>query len=136
MRDFLFSLFSEELDSLSLEMPRLCLCYPVGSNVNGGLRMPERNDLSHHILPTSAQLIGVCLTVISLVKLLHLGQVGSLLDKLLAIDTVLFLVSAGLSYAAMRGVRSENLEKYADQFFILGLFGLGGCAILFAFELI
>lgn len=98
--------------------------------------MPERNDLSHHILPTSAQLIGVCLTVISLVKLLHLGQVGSLLDKLLAIDTVLFLVSAGLSYAAMRGVRSENLEKYADQFFILGLFGLGGCAILFAFELI
>lgn len=98
--------------------------------------MSERNDLSQHILPTSAQLVGVCLTVISLVKVLHLGQAGSLLDKLLAIDALLFTISTALSYASMRGVKSESLEKYADQFFMLGLLELGICAILLSFEII
>ncbi len=98
--------------------------------------MHEPNDLSQHILPTSAQLVGVCLTVISLIKVLHIGQVGSLLDKFLAIDSLLFTISATLSYASMRKSESANLEKYADQFFMLGLLELGGCAILLSFELI
>jgi hypothetical protein len=98
--------------------------------------MSERNDLSHHILPTSAQLVGVCLTVISLVKVLHIGQVGSLLDKLLAIDALLFTISATLSYAAIRESESTKLERYADQLFMVGLLELGGCAVLLAFELI
>lgn len=98
--------------------------------------MSQRNDLPHHILPTSAQLIGVCMTVISLVKLLHLGGIGSALDKVLAITTVFFMVSAALSYLSMRRPQSEYMEKYADQFFMLGLLSLGGCAVLLAFELI
>jgi len=98
--------------------------------------MSGRNDLSQHILPTSAQLVGVCLTVISLVKVMHLGQAGSILDKLLAIDALLFTISTTLSYASMRGLQSSNLEKYADQFFMLGLLELGVCAVLLSFELI
>ena len=93
-------------------------------------------DLSEHILQTSAQLVGVCLTVISLIKVLHIGRVGSLLDKFLAIDALLFTVSATLSYASMRGKDSARLEKYADQLFMLGLLELVICAILLAFELI
>ena len=96
----------------------------------------QSNDLSQHILPTSAQLVGVCLTVISLVKVLHLGQAGSLLDKLLAIDALFFTISTALSYSSMRGEKSANLERYADQFFMLGLLELGGCAVLLAFEII
>lgn len=98
--------------------------------------MAERNDLSQHILPTSAQLVGVCLTVISLIKVLHFGRVGSLLDRFLAIDALLFTVSATLSYASMRRGESARLEKYADQFFMVGLLELGGCAILLSFEII
>lgn len=98
--------------------------------------MSDHNDLSHHILPTSAQLVGVCITVISLVKALHIGHVGSLLDKLLAVDAILFTVSASLSYASMRSIKSARLEKYADYFFMLGLLELGGCAILLSFELV
>ena len=98
--------------------------------------MSERNDLSQHILPTSAQLVGVCLTVISLVKILHIGQLGSLLDRFLAIDAVLFTASATLSYASMRGIKSVSFEKYADQFFMLGLLELGVCAVLLSFEII
>jgi hypothetical protein len=98
--------------------------------------MSERNELSQHILPTSAQLVGVCVTVISLVKLLHIGQVGYLLDKLVAIDAVLFTISAVLSYVSIRGGRFTHWERHADQFFIFGLVGLGVCAVLLAFELI
>lgn len=98
--------------------------------------MSEHHDLSRHILPTSAQLVGVCMTVISLVKLLHFGQVGSLLDKFLAIDALFFTVSAALSYASMRGIKSASLEKYADLFFMLGLLELGGCAVLLSLEII
>jgi len=101
-----------------------------------GLTMSERNYLSQHILPTSAQLVGVCLTVISLVKVMHIGQAGSLLDKFLAIDALLFTISTALSYASMRGVKLAYLEKYADQFFMLGLLELGVCAVLLAFEII
>jgi hypothetical protein len=98
--------------------------------------MSEHNDLSRHILPTSAQLVGVCMTVISLVKALHIGQVGSMLDKLLAVDALIFTVSAVLSYASIRGLKSVSLEKYADQFFMVGLMELGVCAVLLSFEII
>lgn len=98
--------------------------------------MYDRKDLSQHILPNSAQLVGVCITVISLVKALHIGHAESILDKLLAIDTLLFTVSAVLSYASMRGIRATNSEKYADYFFMLGLVELGVCAFLLAFEII
>jgi hypothetical protein len=98
--------------------------------------MSEHNELSRHILPTSAQLVGVCMTVISLIKILHIGRVGSLLDKLLAVDALLFTVSAVFSYISMRGGKSARLEKRADQFFMLGLVELGACAVLLAFEII
>ncbi len=98
--------------------------------------MADRNDLSQHILPTSAQLVGVCLTVISLIKILHIGKVGSLLDKFLAVDALLFTVSTTLSYASMRSNDSARWERYADQFFMVGLLELGICAVLLAFELI
>lgn len=99
--------------------------------------MSERKEyLSEHILPTSAQLVGVCITVISLIKVLHIGRVGSLLDRFLAVDALFFTVSAALSYASIRRVKSANLEKYADRFFILGLLELGACAVLLALEII
>jgi hypothetical protein len=98
--------------------------------------MTQHRDLSQHILPNSAQLVGVCITVISLVKALHIGHVGSLLDMLLAFDAVFFTTSALLSYASMRGIKSVILEKYADQFFMLGLLELGISAVLLSFEII
>ena len=37
---------------------------------------------------------------------------------------------------SMRGIKSQILEKYADQFFIVGLLELGICAVLLSFEII
>jgi hypothetical protein len=98
--------------------------------------MSEYKDLSGHILPNSANLVGVCITVISLVKALHIGHVGSLLDSLLAVDALFFTVSAFLSYASLRGIKSVIFEKFADHIFMMGLLELGICAILLSFEVI
>ena len=59
-----------------------------------------------------------------------------IMDKLLAIDCLLFTISALLSYASMRGYKALRMEKHADQFFMVGLIALGGCAVLLAFEII
>ena len=98
--------------------------------------MDYENRLSQHILPTSAQLVGVCVTVISLIKALHIGEAGMIIGKLLAINCMLFTSSALLSYASIRGYKMDRMEKYADQFFMVGLLELSGCAILLAFEMI
>lgn len=98
--------------------------------------MNGRKELSQHILTTSAQLVGICLTVISLVKALHIGHVGSILDKLLAVNSLFFTISVVLSYLSMREEKLSVLERYADYFFMAGLIELGCCAILLSLEII
>jgi hypothetical protein len=50
-------------------------------------------DISIHIFSTSATMVGVCLTVIGLFKLIiQLKAIGTLGDDLLAIDASLFLI--------------------------------------------
>ena len=84
----------------------------------------DRN-IAIHIFTASAALVGVCLTVISIVgpitegSLLHRG-----VDDLLAVDAMVFLVSCLLSYGALRvrrKGRSHRLETLADIVFLSGL---------------
>lgn len=81
-------------------------------------------------------MVGVCMTVISIVKLLHIGPAGTWIDKLLAIDSVAFLASAAFSYFSMRNEALEQLEKHADMTFMIGLLGMAICTFLLAFELV
>lgn len=80
-------------------------------------------------------MVGVCMTVISIIKLLHIGPAGTWIDKLLAIDSLTFLASAGFSYFSLRDETLERLESYADLAFMIGLMGMSICAFLLAFEL-
>ncbi len=97
---------------------------------------PKQENVTQHILPTSATMVGVCMTVISIVKVLHIGSTGTWIDKLLAFDSLTFLASAAFSYVSMRNGNLERFEKYADITFMVGLMGMTICALLFAFELI
>ena len=101
-----------------------------------------KNNLSTHILPTSATMVGVCMTIISIVKLLHLGPSGKVVNGLFALDGLTFLISATLSYASIRSEAAATqetltkLEAHADTAFIIGLFGMTICGFLFSFELL
>jgi hypothetical protein len=82
-------------------------------------------DVSIHIFTASAAMVGVCLTVIGLLRVvLSIRGVGTFADELLALDAFIFLVSCLLSYFALRtrsARRMYRVERIADGLFITGL---------------
>jgi len=60
--------------------------------------------------------------VISIIKGMHVGYGGQIIDKILAIDSIIFMGSAYCSYLSMRLPNfSLRLEKFADSVFMFGL---------------
>ena len=97
-------------------------------------------ELSRHILPTSATMIGICTTFIGLVKVVETRMGPSHVDEYAAVAALLFLVSATSSYLSIRyGAMislSERCERLADVLFLAGLFSITIIAMLFAYEAI
>ncbi len=86
------------------------------------------HDICIHIFTVSSAMVGVCLTVIGLIRVvITLGNADTLADDFLAADSVLFLVSCLLSYWALRSRslrRMHRLEKIADGIFIIAMIGM------------
>jgi hypothetical protein len=82
-------------------------------------------DICIHIFTVSSAMVGVCLTVIGLVRVvITFGKADTLADDLLAGDALLFLVSCFLSYGALRSRaarRMRRLERVADGVFIVAM---------------
>jgi|SRR6476646_3148281 uncharacterized membrane protein len=94
-------------------------------------RDPDTNleqDISIHIFTVSSAMVGVCLTVIGLIRVvITFGRADTLADDFLAVDALLFLISCLLSYWALRSRsvrRMHRLEKIADGIFILAMIGM------------
>lgn len=79
-------------------------------------------------------MIGVCMTVLTIG---HLGVDSSwrmVIDKLLAVDALIFLASALLSFISMKSVKSgRSFETQAEMVFIAGLSLLAFGAVGLAF---
>ena len=79
------------------------------------------NSKSQHILPTSANLLGICFLIFSIVRTSEM-QDKSLLDDFCLVAVILFMISSVLSYISIRSPKnSENYEKCADAIFITAL---------------
>jgi hypothetical protein len=97
----------------------------------------NNNDLSTHILPNSATMVGVCIMVISIVKSQPADMVSYLIDKALAIDSLLFTISALLSLLSIRLKKSsEGFERWAEVIFIIGLISMMLIAVILSFEIV
>lgn len=93
-------------------------------------------SLSAHILPTSATMIGVCMTVLTIGRLGPYRELHVLVDKLLALDALMFLLSSLLSFMSMRArQRGARYESYAESVFTAGLGVLTLAAVLVAFAI-
>lgn len=114
---------------------------PTGgdSSSDNGDRESSRNnlDISRHILPTSATMVGVCITVISIVRVMEVhGAVSSAIDDLVALDGAMFLVATILSYAGLRSPTvGRRVERYADLVFLAGLAVMVVASFLLAWEI-
>ena len=81
-------------------------------------------------------MIGVCMTVISVIQLAPKRGISSWADNLLAIDSLFFLASMILSYWSIRHKdQLVKAELYADRFFIFGMVVMVSVGFLIAFEL-
>jgi Kef-type K+ transport system membrane component KefB len=100
-----------------------------------GERNKRRNSNTHlehdiciHIFTVSSAMVGVCLTVIGLIRVvITLGRADTLADDFLAGDALLFLISCLLSYWALRSRsmrRMHRLERIADGIFIAAMIGM------------
>ena len=109
--------------------------------------MPARHDkktleedISIHIFTASAALVGVCLTVIGLIRVVVATiNVDTIADNLLAVDALLFLASCLLAYWALRTRsirRMYRVERLADAIFIAGLLLMTGVCSIIAYELL
>jgi hypothetical protein len=93
------------------------------SETDPGKHLEE--DICIHIFTVSSAMVGVCLTVIGLIRVvITLGKHDLLADDLLAADALLFLIACLLSYWALRTRsirRMHRVERFADGIFILAM---------------
>jgi ABC-type Na+ efflux pump permease subunit len=105
----------------------------MDSDGNGNKELEE--NICIHIFTVSSAMVGVCLTVIGLVRVvITLGKADTIADDLLATDALLFMISCFLSYAALRarGIRRmHRIERASDAVFIVAMVVMVGiCAFL------
>lgn len=85
----------------------------------------RRDDICIHIFTVSATLVGVCLTVIGVLRIVkRLQGVAILADQVLSVNAMGFLAACMIAYAAVRteGVeRRKRLERSADVVFLFSL---------------
>lgn len=95
-------------------------------------------SISNHILPSAATMAGVCITIISIVRLVETNRhISTIIDNLMAFDSLIFLISCFLSYISLRPLKTaRSFEKYADILFLTGLslLVIGGFLLAWEFE--
>jgi hypothetical protein len=90
-------------------------------------------DLSVHIFTVSATMVGVCLTVVGLIRVvITLRRAETMIDELVSLDAMLFVASGLLAYWALRSRkrgRLHRIEAIAERVFLGGM-ALMGISIL------
>jgi len=82
-------------------------------------------DICIHIFTVSAAMVGVCLTVIGLLRVvISIRRSDTAADDIIAGDAMLFLISCMSSYWALRTRsvrRMHRVERFADLVFMLAM---------------
>jgi hypothetical protein len=88
-------------------------------------RADLEEDVSVHIFTVSSAMVGVCLTVIGLLRIvITIQKVDTIADDLVAANALVYLASCFLAYWALRtrsSRRMHRLERLADALFLSAL---------------
>ena len=104
----------------------------ISGRLPGTFRMSQsppkthlEEDICIYLFTVSSAMVGVCLTVIGLIRVvITLGKIDTIADDLLSADALLFLIACLLSYWALRTRslrRMHRVERIADRIFILAM---------------
>ncbi len=105
--------------------------HPLAPQQQGGLS----ETIFGHILTQSSMKVGMCLTLLGLMKVVEgVNSVATFADELLGINAVLFIVSSGLTFRALKAPTPEmqrSRGRVADAVFTTGLVLLAAiCGII------
>jgi hypothetical protein len=82
-------------------------------------------DLSIHIFTVSATMVGVCLTAVSLIRVvITMRHLETLIDDIVTLDAMLFVISGLLSFWALRTRkhgRLHHIEAMAEKVFLTAM---------------
>jgi hypothetical protein len=96
-------------------------------------------DLCIHIFTVSAAMVGVCLTVIGLIRIvITIREKDTIADDLLSADALLFLTSCTLSYWALRTRkirRMHRVERFADSIFLGAMLLMAGISVFITYAI-
>ena len=97
--------------------------------------------VSVHVFTVSAAMVGVCLTVIGIVRISMNMRSGyeTVADEILAADSAAFTAACLLAYASLRSVdraRAKWFERIADRLFLGGMVAMCGTCALIAASLV
>jgi hypothetical protein len=103
--------------------------------ISNGDNSKREENICIHIFSVSAAMVGVCLTVIGLIRVvISLGKADTIADDLLAADAFFFLIACLAAYAALRSSelqRMKRIERLADWMFIFAMTVMAGiCAFI------
>ncbi len=80
----------------------------------------QNKQIANHIFTGSTTMMGVCITVIALFRVMKVSM-QTYADELLSIDNFVFIASTLLAYSAMRRENNRKLELWADRLFFAGM---------------
>lgn len=99
----------------------------------------REHDIASHIFSNSAVMLGLCLTIISIVHgESRAYQVKTVVDDIIAMNALIFLAACFLSYAVLRSRhlhRMKRVESIADVVFLLGMTGMAVASALLVWTL-
>ena len=96
-------------------------------------------DIAGHIFTTSSVMMGLCLTIISLMDGRNSKHLTTIVDDIVVVDALFFLTSCLVSYAALRSRHMKHrhtVETIADIIFLIGMVGVGIACVLFVWTLL
>ncbi|WP_130619228.1 hypothetical protein [Dyella amyloliquefaciens] len=101
------------------------MTYNVDEEAPAERRRRLDDDICVHIFTASATMVGVCLTVVGILRVvISLRREDTLADDLLAVNAMFYLASCLLAYWALRTRnvnRNYRLERVADVIFLLAM---------------
>lgn len=100
----------------------------------------REHEITVHVFSISAGLVGVCLTAISLIRVVVAQtKVSTAADDLLAADAILFMVCCFLSFGSFKTSsigRRRLLRKMIDGLFMVALAIMVAVCALIAYAII
>lgn len=91
----------------------------------------QNKEIAHYIFSGSTTMIGVCITVIALFKVMN-TSIKTYADEILGVATLVFILATSFAYLSLRNA-NRKFERFADVLFFFGLMILLFVSIMIIF---